>query len=147
STRKRGCRPRPSTDPRRLGRSLPTLCRVKAEGEEAHDGDRTRDPGLGKRMPESMVSRDRRPFGDRAGRTRSKPLEKRRVRLPDGPAVADRDVVEECDLVEFAVVEQDVCVGVGCDRERALADAGADQGPGFALAVPEADAAVAEVVR
>lgn len=52
----------------------------------------------------------------------------------------------EPDVVELAVVEQHVCVCVGCDRERALSDAGADQRPGFALPVPEADAAVAEVV-
>src|SRR6266536_64530 len=50
-------------------------------------------------------------------------------------------------VVELAVIQEDVGVGVGGDRQRALADAGTDQRPGLALAVPEADAAVAEVVR
>ena len=56
------------------------------------------------------------------------------------------EVSGESGVVELAVVEQHVCVGVGGDRERALADAGADQRPGLALAVPKADAAVAQVV-
>src|SRR3970040_456773 len=42
-------------------------------------------------------------------------------------------------VVELAVVEQDVRVGVGGDGEGALADAGSDQRPGLALPVPEAD--------
>ena len=50
-------------------------------------------------------------------------------------------------MVELAVVEQHVRVGVGGHGERALTDARADQGPGLALPVPQADPAVAEVVR
>jgi hypothetical protein len=49
-------------------------------------------------------------------------------------------------VVEFAVVEEYVGIGVGGDGEGPLSDAGSDEGPGFALAVPEADAAVAEVM-
>jgi hypothetical protein len=49
-------------------------------------------------------------------------------------------------MVKLAVVDEYVGVGVGGDEKGALADAGADQRPGFALAVPEADAAVAQVV-
>lgn len=46
-------------------------------------------------------------------------------------------------MVEFAIVEEHVGVGVRGDGEGALADLGADEGPGFALTVPEADTAVA----
>jgi hypothetical protein len=49
-------------------------------------------------------------------------------------------------VVELAVVEEDVVVGVGGGGDGALPDAVADEGPGFPLAVPEAYAAVAEVV-
>src|SRR5437763_804012 len=57
------------------------------------------------------------------------------------------ELADELRVVEFAVVEEDVCVGVCGDGERALPDACADQGPGFALTVPKADSAVAKVVR
>ena len=50
-------------------------------------------------------------------------------------------------VLEFAIVEKDVRVGVCGDREGPLPDAGADEGSGFALSVPEADAAVAQVMR
>src|SRR5438309_6295041 len=62
-------------------------------------------------------------------------------------AMRGSEVVEETSMVELAVVEEDVRIGVGRDRKRALADAGTDQGPGLALAVPEADPTVAKVVR
>src|SRR5215210_4639629 len=50
-------------------------------------------------------------------------------------------------MVELTVVEEDVGVGVGGDGEGALADPGADEGPGFALAVPDALQARAIAVR
>jgi hypothetical protein len=55
-------------------------------------------------------------------------------------------LTDELRMVKLAVVDEYVGVGVGGDEKGALADAGADQRPGFALAVPEADAAVAQVV-
>lgn len=53
----------------------------------------------------------------------------------------------ESPVVNLAVVEQDRRIRVGSDRERSLTNAGADQGPRLALPMPEADPAVAEVVR
>jgi hypothetical protein len=50
-------------------------------------------------------------------------------------------------VVELAIIEQDVRVGVGSDGERALADAGADQRPRLALPMPETDPPMSEVVR
>jgi hypothetical protein len=42
-------------------------------------------------------------------------------------------------VIEFAIIEKDVRVGIRRDRERALANAGADERPRLALPVPEAD--------
>ncbi len=58
-----------------------------------------------------------------------------------------REPPDEIPVLELAVVEKDVGVGVGGDGEGALANPLADEGPSLALAVPEADAAVAKVVR
>jgi hypothetical protein len=60
-------------------------------------------------------------------------------RLIPGQVVRSNEVC----VVDLAVVEQHVRVGVGGHGERALADAGADQRPGLALPMPEADSAVA----
>ena len=53
---------------------------------------------------------------------------------------------EQFFVVEFGLVGEYVRVGVGCDREVALADLFADSGPRDARQVSERDPPVAEVV-
>ena len=56
-------------------------------------------------------------------------------------------VARQLSVVELAVVEKHVRISVRSDRKGALADASTDQRPGLALAMPEADSTVAQVVR
>jgi hypothetical protein len=48
-----------------------------------------------------------------------------------------RSPCEKCPVVEFPVVEQDVRIGVGGDRELPLTHEGADLGPRAALPVQQ----------
>jgi hypothetical protein len=63
-----------------------------------------------------------------------------------GVVASAAELVDEVCVFEFTVVEQHVGVGVGCHRERPLSDAGSDERPRFALAVPEAYPAMAQVM-